>query len=71
MNARIPREAQQAMALGCLSPLNKVSESGAITGVRGICTGDFMYRLVARIFAQMHGDELAAATAPYQMALGS
>lgn len=69
-NARIPEEARSAIALGGLTALNKVDEAGKIIGVRGICTGDQLRRLVARTLAQTHNDEFVMATAPYQVALG-
>ena len=70
-NARVPEEARAAIALGGLTPLNKLDEAGDVIGVRGICTGDLLRRLVARTLAQTYNAEFCEATAPAQVALGT
>ena len=59
-----------ALAVGSLTPFRKVDHDGTYKGVRGICTGHLLRRLVARTLAQKHRKEIEDATAPEQLAMG-
>ena len=54
-----------------LTPLRKVDYDGTFKGVRGICTGHLIRRVVARTLAQKHRKEIEEATALEQLAMGS
>ena len=70
-NADVPDQIKSALAVGSLTPLRKVDHEGIYKGVRGICTGHLLRRVVARTLAQKHRKEIEEATAPEQLAMGS
>ena len=70
-NADIPTSVKNSLAVGSLTPFRKVDVDGTDKGVRGICTGHLLRRLIARTLAQKHREEIETATAPEQLAMGS
>ena len=70
-NADVPDHVKMALRLGSLTPLRKVDYDGTARGVRGICTGHLLRRIVARTLAQKHRQEIEEATSPEQLAMGS